>query len=191
MSSLSEMSGESLLKGSENWWNGKSASDIVEPGLPFSNDPFAPGFSVFSVRESVPAWKWHVAHAWTPSPPVCMSQKSAFPKRTAADVSLTKADQFDGVGTGTLASGGGVPPSARFTSGNATIAPMTANAVTQATIPLDDLRRRFMKPLLRTCMLGKRWRAGASVDSRNARTHRRCFCSCQECAALMQRGRHG
>ena len=42
-----------------------------------------PGDSVLRVRLSVPAAKWQLAHAVTPSLPACMSQNRALPSRIA------------------------------------------------------------------------------------------------------------
>src|SRR2546426_6670009 len=107
MSSLSEMTREALLSGFASLWKGKSAATRVELGAPFSNLPLAPGLSVFLIRLSVPALKWHVAQATNPSPPVCMSQKKAFPSRMAALLSLTKSPRWAGLGTDTVLRDGG------------------------------------------------------------------------------------
>src|SRR5438445_411707 len=61
----------------------------------------APGLTVLRVRVSAPAWKWHVAQAWAPVPPVCASQKSALPSWIAAVRSLTNVPRLGGSGTGT------------------------------------------------------------------------------------------
>jgi hypothetical protein len=54
-----------------------------------SNEPLAPGLSVFLVRGSSPAWKWQVAQATLLSLPACISQKNAFPSWTAEFRSAT------------------------------------------------------------------------------------------------------
>src|SRR5437867_3726147 len=55
---------------------------------------------MFRVRVSAPAWKWQEAHACTPSPPVCMSQKKALPSWIAAPRFATKSPRLAGKGTG-------------------------------------------------------------------------------------------
>src|SRR5262245_37124016 len=70
---------------------GKLAGDTVPPGPTVLKMPLAPGLIVFFVRVSAPAWKWHEAQACWPSPPVCSSQKSAFPSAIAASMSTTKS----------------------------------------------------------------------------------------------------
>src|SRR5207247_10157517 len=70
ISSVSLTTAEALLFTSLSLWNGKSAATSVAFG-PFVNRPFAPGFTLFVVRTSAPALKWQLAHACTPSPPVC------------------------------------------------------------------------------------------------------------------------
>src|SRR3954471_10338390 len=78
--------------GSASLWNGKSAAVSCAFG-PLSWKAFAlpagmRGLIWLRERLSAPAAKWQVAHAWRPSEPACMSQNSALPSLTAADLSL-------------------------------------------------------------------------------------------------------
>jgi hypothetical protein len=61
--------------------------------------PFDPGWTVFRVRGSTPAWPWHVAQAVCPSLPTLMSQKSDLPKAIAASRSDTSSASRVGSGT--------------------------------------------------------------------------------------------
>ena len=54
---------------------GRTQSCTVSP----SGYRVKPGLIWLVSRLSAPAWKWHEAHPWMPSPPTCMSQKKAFP----------------------------------------------------------------------------------------------------------------
>src|SRR4051794_30680671 len=78
--------------GFESLWNGKSLAASCAFG-PFSVKAFAlpagmRGLIWLRERLSAPAAKWQLAHAWRPSAPACMSQNSALPSLTAADLSL-------------------------------------------------------------------------------------------------------
>src|SRR5438045_1411261 len=93
---------------------------VLKPvGLPRESIPVLAGASWFFARSSAPAWKWQEAQAVRPSLPVCMSQKSALPRRFAAASSATYWERFEGLGTVMVLSarfgnvGGGLARTAR------------------------------------------------------------------------------
>src|SRR3954471_20187459 len=89
---VSESTADAALFGSASLWNGKSWGESCA-FAPFGVRAFAlpagmRGLIWLRERLSAPAAKWHVAHAWRPSAPACMSQNSALPSLTAAALSL-------------------------------------------------------------------------------------------------------
>src|SRR5919198_3961029 len=73
---------------------GPRPPDAVRSKIPFPPGP--PGASSFLILGSAPALTWQLAHAWMPSPPVCVSQKNAFPSAIAALRSRTKSPRLIG-----------------------------------------------------------------------------------------------
>ena len=87
---VSESTAEAASFGSASLWNGKSSALSWAFG-PLSWKALPAGMrGLIWLRDrlSAPASKWHVAHAWRPSAPACMSQNSALPSVMALALSL-------------------------------------------------------------------------------------------------------